>query len=123
MEGALFYSARQGYVYREPGKHPLRITARPTPNAASARLKSRKNIDSRTGELADLRRTVKLPLSDKRGFDYYFAAGMVRLGWCQYHDRHFLPRAPSWLELGRLVHGRRGRRAPVLPARVHANQP
>ena len=72
----------------------MSITARPTPNAAPARLKIRKNIDSlTTQELADFRRAVKqaLALTDKRGFDYFAGWHGVPLGWCQHHDLLFLP--------------------------------
>jgi hypothetical protein len=57
MEGALFYSARQCYVYRK-------TASAPTPNGAPARLKVRENIDSRAvQELAGFRRAVKRALA------------------------------------------------------------
>ena len=74
MEGALLYSVRQGYLPGSSGEQPLTITARPAPNAAPARLKVRKSIDSLSAqELADFRRAVKqaIALNDKRGFDNF----------------------------------------------------
>jgi hypothetical protein len=56
------------------GSSELTITARPAPNAAPARLKVRKNIESLSAqELTDFRRAVKqaIALNDKRGFDYF----------------------------------------------------
>jgi hypothetical protein len=71
----------------------LSITARPTPNAAPARLKVGKNIDSSPAqELADFRRAVKQALNDKRGFDYFAGRHDVPLGWCQ-HCRDGIPAA------------------------------
>jgi tyrosinase len=81
------------------------ITARPAPNAAPARLKVRKNIDSLSAqELADFRRAIKqaLALNDKRGFDYFASWHGVPFGWCQHHDQLFLPWHRAylyWLEL------------------------
>jgi hypothetical protein len=46
-------------------------------------------------------------LNDKRGFDYFAGWHGVPLGWCQ-HCRGGNSRGQ-----GRLVHGRRGRRAPL----------
>ena len=69
---------------------------------APARLKVRENIDFLTAqELADFRRAVKQALNDKR----------------------VLIVSPGGRVPFRLVHGRRGRRAPVLPAPVHDDQP
>jgi hypothetical protein len=64
MEGALFYSARRCYGY--PGK-----ARAPTPNAAPARFKVRKNIDSYRAGTGRLSPAVKQMLNDKRGFDYF----------------------------------------------------
>ena len=86
-------------------KQPLTITARPTPNAAPARLNVRKSVDSLTAqELADFRRAVErvLALNDKRGFEYFAGWHGVPLGWCQHHDPLFLPWHRAylyWLEL------------------------
>ena len=86
-------------------EQPLSITARPAPNAAPARLKVRKSIDSLSAqELADFRRAVKqaLALNDKRGFDYFASWHGVPFGWCQHHDPLFLPWHRAylyWLEL------------------------
>ena len=83
----------------------MSITARPAPNAAPARLKVRKSIDSLSAqELADFRRAVKqaLALNDKRGFDYFASWHGVPFGWCQHHDPLFLPWHRAylyWLEL------------------------
>jgi len=83
----------------------LSITARPAPNAAPARLKVRKSIDSLSvQELADFRRAVKqaVALNDKRGFDYFASWHGVPFGWCQHHDPLFLPWHRAylyWLEL------------------------
>jgi hypothetical protein len=83
----------------------LTITARPAPNAAPARLKVRKNIESLSAqELTDFRRAVKqaIALNDKRGFDYFAGWHGVPLGRCQHHDLLFLPWHRAylyWLEL------------------------
>jgi hypothetical protein len=83
----------------------LTITARPAPNAAPARLKVRKSIDSLSAqELADFRRAVKqaVALNDKRGFDYFASWHGVPFGWCQHHDALFRPWHRAylyWLEL------------------------
>jgi hypothetical protein len=56
------------------GSSELTITARPTPNAAPARLNVRKSIDSFSAQKSpDFRRAVKqaLTLNDKRGSDYF----------------------------------------------------
>jgi hypothetical protein len=87
------------------GSSELTITARPTPNAAPARLNVRKSIDSLSAqELSDFRRAVKQApaLNDKRGFDYLASWHGVPFGWCQHHDPLFLPWYRAylyWLEL------------------------
>ena len=83
----------------------MTITARSAPNAAPARLKVRKNIESLSAqELTDFRLAVKqaIALNDKRGFDYLAGWHGVPLGWCQHHDLLFLPWHRAylyWLEL------------------------
>lgn len=83
----------------------MTITARPAPNAAPARLKVRKNIESLSAqEFTDFRRAVKqaIALNDKRGFDYFAGWHGVPLGWCHYHDPAFLSWHRAylyWLEL------------------------
>jgi hypothetical protein len=81
----------------------LTITARPTPNAAPARLNVRKSIDSLSAQvLSDFRRAVKqvLALNDKRGFDYLASWHGVPFGWCQHHDPLFLPWYRAYLVAG-----------------------
>jgi hypothetical protein len=105
MEGALFYSARQWYVYREQRgasieHYPHGRRRMPHPPGLTP---VRALIPS-AQELADLRRAVKraLALNDKRGFDYFAGWPGLPLGWCQHHDALFLPWHRAylyWLEL------------------------
>jgi hypothetical protein len=65
------------------GSSELTITARPTPNAAPARLNVRESIDSFSAqEIFDFRRAVKQAsaLNDKRGFDYFASWHVVAPG-------------------------------------------
>jgi tyrosinase len=99
--------ARSQYArhYHAERSSALTITARPTPNAAPARLKIRKNIDALGAqELTDLRRAIaqSIALKDKRSYEYFAGWHGVPLGWCQHHDTLFLPWHRAylyWLEL------------------------
>ena len=81
------------------------ITAPPSPTAAPARLKVRKNINALSAqELTDLRRAIQesVALKDKRSYEYFASWHGVPLGWCQHHDPLFLPWHRAylyWLEL------------------------
>ena len=89
---ALFCSAKVFLT----GSSELTITARPTPNAAPARLNVRESIDSFSAqELFDFRRAVKQAsaLNDKRGFGYLLAGmpwhRLTCTGWSSRSSRRF----------------------------------
>ena len=83
----MLYSARQWcFLPAAAMSSELTITARPTPNAAPARLNVHKSIDSPSAqELSDFRRAVKhaLALNDKRALIIIASWHGVPFGWCR----------------------------------------